>query len=195
LLESLDLEEITLVVVDWGGLIGLSYATQHPERIRNIINTNTWLWQVDNDLNYQGFSGFVGGPVGRWLIREFNFFVRMVNKFVYGDKSKYTPAIQRHLSMHLQELAKRKGNWVFPKQIVAASDWLAELWKNRSELDGKVKFFAWGRKDIAFREKELNYWTRHFPDVRVVRYQGVGHFLAEEVPQELIKKISVILEK
>jgi hypothetical protein len=36
-------------------------------------------------------------------------------------------------------------------------------------LDGKIKLIAWGMKDIAFREKELNYWIKHFPDANVVR--------------------------
>jgi haloalkane dehalogenase len=193
LLESLDFENITLLVGDWGGPIGLSYAIRHPERIKNIIITNTWLWSAKNDWYYQAFSGFVGGPVGRWLIQEHHFFVKTVNKFVYGDKSKYTPAIQHHLTMPLADPAERKGNWVFPKQIIAASDWLADLWERRDALDGKIKLFAWGMKDIAFREKELKTWVWHFPDVKVVRYPDAGHFLAEEKFDELTREIMALL--
>ncbi len=84
LLESLDLHEITLLVGDWGGPIGLSYAIKHPERIKNIIITNTWMWSVHGDLYYRGFSGFVGGPIGRWLIRKYNFFAGALLKSIYG---------------------------------------------------------------------------------------------------------------
>lgn len=59
-LESLDLHDITMVVGDWGGPIGLSYAIDHPDRIKNIVITNTWLWSVKNDWYYQAFSKFVG---------------------------------------------------------------------------------------------------------------------------------------
>jgi cis-3-alkyl-4-acyloxetan-2-one decarboxylase len=41
LLESLDLHETTVVPQDWGGPIGLWWATRHPERVRgpHILNT------------------------------------------------------------------------------------------------------------------------------------------------------------
>ncbi len=45
-------------------------------------------------------------------------------------------------------------------------------------------------KDIAFREKELNRWTKHFPAARVVHYADAGHFLAEEKNAELIEELS-----
>jgi haloalkane dehalogenase len=42
LLDSLDVKrDITLVVHDWGGMIGFAYATRHPERIRRIVLLNT----------------------------------------------------------------------------------------------------------------------------------------------------------
>ena len=78
LMEELDLKNITLTVGDWGGPIGLSYAVSHPERIKAIVVTNTWFWPVDDDWYYRAFSGFMGGPAGRFLIRKYNFFARGV---------------------------------------------------------------------------------------------------------------------
>lgn len=193
LLDSLDLENITLLVGDWGGPIGLSYAIKHPERIKNIAITNTWMWSAQADWYYQAFSGFVGGAIGRWLIRKYNFFTRTILESIYGDKSKLTPEIHQHFLMPLVKPEERKGNWVFPKQIIAASDWLGELWSQRDALDGKIKLFAWGMKDIAFREKELNHWMQNFPTVRVARYPDAGHFLAEEKADELIQEMGAIL--
>lgn len=42
-IEGLNLSRITLVVQDWGGLLGLSYATRHPERIARLVILNTFL--------------------------------------------------------------------------------------------------------------------------------------------------------
>ena len=78
LLESLDLQNITLLFGDWGGPIGCSYAIRHPERVKAVVVTNTWLWSVEDDWYYRAFSGFVGGAVGHWLIRRLNFFARAV---------------------------------------------------------------------------------------------------------------------
>ncbi|MEL6349775.1 MAG: alpha/beta fold hydrolase [Myxococcota bacterium] len=49
LVEALDLEDVTLVVQDWGGPIGLDLATKQPERIGRILIMNTWAWSVDID--------------------------------------------------------------------------------------------------------------------------------------------------
>jgi pimeloyl-ACP methyl ester carboxylesterase len=42
LLESLDLREATIVPEDWGGPIGLWWATRHPERVRGLFILNTY---------------------------------------------------------------------------------------------------------------------------------------------------------
>jgi haloalkane dehalogenase len=42
-LEALDLRRITLVCQDWGGLIGLRLAAEHPERFSRLVVANTGL--------------------------------------------------------------------------------------------------------------------------------------------------------
>jgi haloalkane dehalogenase len=191
LLNSLDLRNITLVVGDWGGPIGLSYAIKYPDRIKNILITNTWMWSVKDDWYYQLFSKFTGGLIGRFLIKQFNFFARTILWATYGDKGKLTPEVHRHYLMPLQHKNERKGNWVFPWQITASSEWLASLWDQRDALGEKNILIAWGMKDIAFREKELSRWKAAFPQAHVVTYPKVGHFVAEEEPQKLAHEMKV----
>jgi haloalkane dehalogenase len=188
-LESLHLKNITLVVGDWGGPVGLSYALNHPEKIKNIVITNTWLWSVRSDWYYQAFSALVGGPVGRWLIRNHNFFADTIVRSLFGDKSRLTPKIHNHYLMPLSKPDERKGTWVFPGQIIGSSDWLQSLWGKRGVLQGKNILIAWGMKDIGFREKELKTWMDAFPLAKVVRFEDAGHFVAEEKPAELIGEI------
>ena len=47
LVVALDLKNITLVVQDWGGPIGLGMATRQPGRIARVLIMNTWAWSVD----------------------------------------------------------------------------------------------------------------------------------------------------
>jgi len=42
-MEQLDLRNITLVCQDWGGLIGLRLAAEHPDRFSRIVAANTFL--------------------------------------------------------------------------------------------------------------------------------------------------------
>jgi len=48
--ERLDLRGITLVCQDWGGLIGLRLAAEHPERFARIVTANTFLPTGDTPL-------------------------------------------------------------------------------------------------------------------------------------------------
>lgn len=192
LLESLDLQEVTLVVSDWGGPVGLSYALAHPERIASVVITNTWMWSVKSDWYYQGFSRFMGGALGRWLIRERNFFASNVMRAAFGDKAKLTPAVHGQYLSALQDKADRKGCWTFPREIIGSSDWLDSLWQRREVLTKKRVLLAWGMKDIAFREKELLRWSGALPGARVVRYDDCGHYVAEEHGEDLAREIDVL---
>ncbi len=44
--DALNLENVTLLVQDWGGPIGLGMAVRRPDQIRNILVMNTWAWSV-----------------------------------------------------------------------------------------------------------------------------------------------------
>lgn len=193
LLESLDLKKITMVVGDWGGPIGLSYAILHPDRIKNVVITNTWIWPVNNDLRFQVFSKMVGGPVGRWLIMRRNFFARDILKSAFGDKTKLTAAIHHHYLLPLENPKERKGTWIFPREIIGSSTWLYRLWSNIHLLKEKHVLILWGMKDIAFREKELNRWIQVFPGAEVVRLPDAGHLIAEEKPLEMIDALRKLL--
>jgi haloalkane dehalogenase len=185
LIDGLELDGITLVVQDWGGPLGLSYAVAHPEKVAALVILNTWAWPVNHDPYYIGFSSFVGGPIGRMLIRRYNFFVNSIMRQAFGDKRKLTQAAHAHYQRPLADPQDRKGCWVFPKQIVASTPWLGQLWNGIHRLDGKPTLIVWGMKDIAFREKELKQWQRTFPGAQTVRLETVGHFVQEEAPAEL----------
>jgi haloalkane dehalogenase len=48
--DALDLRDITVVGHDWGGLIGLRLATEHPDRMARIVATNTGLPTGDQQM-------------------------------------------------------------------------------------------------------------------------------------------------
>jgi haloalkane dehalogenase len=187
---QLDLHDVTLVVSDWGGPVGLSWALAHPERVRSVVITNTWLWSVRSDWYYQGFSGFMGGPLGRYLIRRHNFFASTVVPLCFGDRSLLTPALHQQFLSPLGSPEERLGCSIFPKEIIASSDWLEGLWAQREVLKHKRLLLAWGMKDIAFREKELDRWRAAYPQAKTVRYEGCGHWVAEERPAELADEVT-----
>ena len=193
LIEHLGLKDITLVVGDWGGPIGMQYAVTHPENVKRLVVTNTWAWPVNRDFHYVSFSAFMGGPIGRLLIKRFNFFVTSFMRAAFGDKSKLGGHAHQHYKDALPTAAARKGCYVFPRQIIASTPWLEQLWDKMSVLKDKPTLFVWGMKDVAFREKELKQWQQALPNSLTLRLNTVGHFVAEEAPEELGEAVGSFL--
>lgn len=189
LLDHLDVTNVTLVVGDWGGPIGLSWAIAHPDRVARLVITNTWLWPVNRSLYYQGFSRGMGGLLGRYLIRNHNLFAERVVKSAWGTHTPLTPELHRQFTDVHPIKAERKGMWVFPAQIVGSTKWLSSLWERRDVLRRFDITLLWGMKDIAFRPDILDRWTRQFPDARVEKLDDVGHFVALEATQRLVDAI------
>lgn len=189
LIEKLDLEQITLVVQDWGGPIGLSYAVDRPENVARLVIMNSWAWPVDRDPYYIAFSALMGGPIGRLLIRRCNVFATQVMRRAFGDPDKLTPELHAQYLHALPSPETRKGSYVFPGQITGATPWLRGIWDHLSALRDHPTLIAWGMKDIAFRKKELRRWQRAFPRAETMRLPGAGHFVQEEAPDELAEAV------
>lgn len=185
LIDGLNLKDITLIVQDWGGPIGLSYAVYNPDNIKSIILMNTWMWSVAGDPHFEKFSGLMGGAFGRFLIKHLNFFVRVVMKQAMGDKSKLPKSVHQHYFKALAKPEERKGCWTFPKQIIGSSNWLDSLWFQREKLKEIPVLILWGMKDIAFREKELQTWIDTLSVQKIIKFDDVGHYVQEEKGSQL----------
>lgn len=185
-LDALDLLDITLMVNDWGGPIGLHYALLRPERIARLVILNTWLWPVQDEWHFRAFSGFMGSAIGRFLTRQFNFFGKVVAKQVMGEPSKFESQVHRHYYAHMPQPSDRRGCYIFPREIIGSSEWLGRLWSQRDKITHLPTTFVWGMKDIAFRQQELERWLAHWPEAQVVRLPKVGHFPQEEAPEAVM---------
>lgn len=186
LLDSLDLREVTMVVGDWGGPIGLSWVLDNPDRVSALVITNTWLWPVNRSLYYQAFSKMMGGPLGRFLTRRFNLFARQVTKSSWGEATPLTPEIYEEFTSVHRTPEERKGMWVFPREIVGSSGWLARLWERREILRRFDMKVVWGMKDIGFPPGVLDRWIEEFPEATVERLEDVGHFPALEATDRFV---------
>jgi len=189
LLDQLDLTNVTLVVGDWGGPIGLSWAINNPSRVNRVIIANTWMWPVNRSLYYQGFSKAMGGPIGRFMIKNHNLFAHQVVKSAWGTRTPLTAELHALFTDVHPVKAERKGMWVFPAEIIGSTKWLGELWAKRAVLRDFDVTLLWGMKDIAFRPDVLDRWIDELPHATVRRLDDVGHFVALEATDALVAAI------
>jgi haloalkane dehalogenase len=193
LLESLDLRGCTLHVQDWGGPIGLSYALAHPDRVRRLVISNTWMWPVNHVLKFRLFSAIVGGPLGRYRIRTANTFVRKDMPGAFGEPTRLSPEIHTQYIEVFPTPESRKPSWVLPGQIIGSTPWLERLWSQRGRLSTKRVLLAWGMKDIGFGRKELQRWRSLFPGASLLTFPDGGHFLAEEKSEAMLPALRQFL--
>jgi pimeloyl-ACP methyl ester carboxylesterase len=195
LIERLGLDRITLVVHDWGGPISMAYAVEHPERVARIIAYNSWFWSVRGVKAFEQFSAFMGGPIGRLLCRNFNFFPRVVMKFAVGDKRSLPPHVHRQFTSVHRTRASRKGTWVFPSAIIGQSDWLETMWHRRERIADVPLLLLWGMKDVAMDGVQLARWESTFPNHETHRFNDVGHFVPEELGERAFPIVERFLDR
>ena len=66
----------TLVLHDWGGMIGMALATRMPEKIKNIVLLNTGAFRNPKDMKLPWQLALVRNtPLGAFLVQGFNAFL------------------------------------------------------------------------------------------------------------------------
>lgn len=180
LIQHLRLEDLTLVVHDYGGPTGLSYAIDHPENVRGVVLFNTWMWSLKGDAMRELMAGVLGSAFGRFLYTRFNFSPRVLIPAAMGDRSKLTPEIHQHYTEPFPRREDRRAPWLLAHELVGSGGWYEDLWSRRDRIRDIPALILWGMKDPAFREEHLNRWTDLFSNARVVRFPEAGHMVQEE---------------
>jgi len=189
LVHHLDLQDITLVVHDWGGPIGTSLATRDPDRFRRIVVFNTWAWPLDADPWIGAFSRLAGGSLGRVLIRRYNAFARWVVPLAFADRTRLSANAFRAYVDPLDTPDRRMPSWVFPQALRTETDWLRAIWSHRHRLRDLPALILWGTRDPAFgAQRYLQRWTSLF-DAPRVHQLDVGHYVPEEAGPEIVPQV------
>ncbi|MDE0028536.1 MAG: alpha/beta fold hydrolase [Deltaproteobacteria bacterium] len=195
LMDHLDLQDLTLVMEDWGGPIGLDFARRQPERVKRLVIGNTWCWSVRNEFHFIWFSFFMSSWIGQYLLKHHNLFVNRLMPMAVGDKSVLTPEIMAHYRHALPSPEARAAMAAFPGHIVGASDWLDAIWRERAAFADKPALIAWGHRDIAFRRKELDRWKSELSNAEVLEFADCGHYLAEEASEPLASALRAFMHR
>lgn len=194
LIDHLGLKDLTLVVHDFGGPIGLNYALNRPENVRALVLFNTWLWSLLPYPTQRRVLSFVANPVGRFLYRRLNFSARMIIKSAWGDRSTLTPELHRQYIGAFPTADSRAATVQFAREALASSAWYDQQWARREVLQSKPTLLIWGEKDQAFGQM-ITRWRSLFPAAQVVSFPEVGHFPQEERPAQVGDAVESFLQQ
>jgi pimeloyl-ACP methyl ester carboxylesterase len=193
--EHLGLKDITLVVHDFGGPIGLGYALDRPENVRAVVLLNTWMWSLADDPHFALPGRLLSGRIGRYLYEQSNFSVRNIMPTAYGDRKRLTPKIHAQYINALATPADRQGTFGMLRGLLGSTAWYESLWARHERLRDIPLQILWGMKDSAFRAQELDRWRDAFPAAEVHPFADAGHWPQEEAPDRVLTLVQSFLAR
>jgi haloalkane dehalogenase len=185
---ELDLQDVALLVQDWGGPIGFRVATRQPQRFAAFVIGNTWAWPMTGNRGAQIFSRVLGSPLGRRMIERRNIFVERI--LPGGTRERTLP--ERVMDMYRGPFPtpqSRRPVSVLPKQILGATPWLREIEERLTSVADRPALITWPTADVAFREGERRRWESTFADHRTVLLEGARHYIGEDAPDEIVRAV------
>jgi haloalkane dehalogenase len=189
LVDHLGLRDITLVVHDFGGPIGLGHAVRHPETIDRITIFNTWMWSLVDHEGARSVDRAVRGAFGHIMYRWLNGSARWLIPRVLAKGNRLDPAAHRAYIDATRSSSERVGQLTLARSLIGASEWYDELWRDRDRLADKPMQLLWGTQDPTFGPDELQRWTEAFPQAEVNRFEDAGHFVQEEAPERALTEL------
>jgi haloalkane dehalogenase len=191
----LALKDLILVVQDWGGPIGLSYAVEHRDNLRGLVVMNSWAWEAS--VPQKLFSLVMGGwPLGYWLQTRRNFFATSIVPHGIYHKEKVVPSLRKAYIDPFPTIESRVPTWVFPRQIRRARRWLRELEARLSRLADLPAQILWGSQDEpGFRKIEMMRWQQHLRSHETEVLDDASHFIQEDRPDRITASIFRVLER
>ena len=199
-IRGLDLQKkITLVVHDWGGMIGLSWARQYADRIGRLVILNTSGFHMPSRKKLP-LSLKVGRntKLGENLILRFNAFGKAANHLCV-KRTKLPKKVQK---TYLAPYPNRADRWSILRFVqdipltpadpsyhtVTMTQKALKLFKDTPTL------ILWGAKDFVFDETFLDEWREHMPHARIRNFRDAGHYILEDAYPECLAEIKNFLE-
>jgi len=194
----LGLTNITLVVHDWGGAIGMGLAVRKPELIKRIVLFNTASF----------LSSYIPLRIalcrmpllGTILIRYLNLFVRGVLRFGLKRRKRLSQNVRAGYLAPYDTFENRIANLKFVQDIpieqtVPSYSVMEFIENNLNQLDGYPVLIIWGSEDFCFNGKFLKKWREIFPRAEIHEVSNAGHLVLEDASDEIIPWIEEFLRE
>ena len=190
--DELGLDDVTLVMHDWGGPIALAWAVEHPDRVRRLVVLNTVGWPPpvgrSPSLGYRVLaSPFLGDVLvrGAHAVVRYALLRRLVTRPIpEPDRAGYLEAQPSWASRagvlaairHSVEVVRGGPTRERLEQVGACLDRLAD----------KPTLIVWGMRDPILKPPLLRRWRERFPHAEVHELEDAGHFLQEDAHERVV---------
>jgi pimeloyl-ACP methyl ester carboxylesterase len=207
MIDALDLRDITFVMQDWGGPIGIGYTVRHPERVHSLILMNTVCGygtagrrDLPNPTDSSWFRWILDGmKTSRTeaVLSNLGSTILSVMQIVGLERlDRVDPTFIRAYGAPFPTPADCKGAIAFPLDLALGRirDFVREGAAGVPALKAKPAILIEGMLDRAISPVlALADFRGLWPDRTVIEVAGAGHYIQEDAPEVAVAAIQAFL--
>jgi len=191
---------VTLIVHDWGGMIGMAYARKHHRRIGRLIVLNTAAFPPPTGKRL---------PLRLRLIRDVPMVgipaVLGLNLFVEGalamaPRHRLSKSVRKGLRAPYNSPRNRLATLKFVQDIPLTDqdsgfDIVKDVGDHLHLLRHIPMMICWGAHDFVFDRDYYDEWRRRFPKAEAHYMTEAGHYILEDAPETVLTRVKSFLER
>lgn len=190
LVDALDLEDVTVVMHDWGGPVGMGFATRHPNRVRRLVIANTVAFAPSRERSLSLWHRLLSSPIGRVAGTKFNVVAETAFRMGVRD-----PLSDEVLEAYRWPLTERGGRIATTRLVEMVPDGpehptaktLRGIQERYPDLRGTPVLVLWADADPVMRPTFARKWGETFPDAEVLHVSETAkHFWQEDDPDAFL---------
>lgn len=199
LTDSLKLDQpITLVVHDWGGMIGLAWALEHLDQVGRIVVMNTagFFPPKGKPIPHRLKLIRAGGKLMRCAVLNLNLFARAA--LYMAPRRPLTTEVKAGLIAPYDSPKNRLATLNFVLDIPLtpkdpSGPIVERVDQNLQRIFNRPAIILWGAHDFVFDRNYYQEWRHRLPQVEAHCFEDAGHYLLEDIPDKIISHITEFL--
>ncbi len=200
LMEFLNPGPVTLVMHDWGAMIGMGWALRVPERVAGLVAMNGGAFLVPPDMHAPAALHLVRNrALGSLALRSSDLFIRTAARACCTRQRMSEDVLRGYLAPYTN-WSERLALVRFPQDVpLVPSDpsypMVAAMEAGLSRFRDTPALIAWGERDVVFPSATVDLWHKHWPQAEVHRLGDCGHWVLEDAPEEISRLVGDFLAR
>jgi haloalkane dehalogenase len=201
LIDSLAItKNITLVLHDWGGMIGMAWAARHPGRVARLVIMNTAAFHIPEGKKFPLALRICRDTLlGALLVRGGNAF-SLAASFVGCKRHPMSAELRQAYRLPYNSWRNRIATLRFVQDIPLAPgdrnyELVSAVAAGLDRFRDLPMIILWGELDFVFDRHFLTEWQRRFPAAKVHSFADAGHYILEDAKEEVVPLIAAFLDR
>lgn len=207
---ALDLRDVTLVMHDFGGPVGMGLAARHPDRIRRVVSINGPTPFGQASLVERLTANVQVSPWFQWIVKAQSEgrLEPVLGELGYNILSTLKlNGFENHARINDTWLRAYGAPFATPAECAGAIGWAKGFATDahqfempdavaKQAIQSKPALAIWGMADRTLHaEHFLPLFGELFPQAPVHKLDGVGHYSLEDAPEPIAALVAAFLQQ